>query len=115
MLPCRESSLNRINPLLSSPSPKRPIALGHLAQKEEQDILSPICDNSRVVEDFVEGPNKPVESRPEVHRAAIAIELVGFRIARKHVCFNSRQMRRAVVSLQVDRPCPLPIVCFLGR
>ena len=50
MLPCSEPSVNRINPLLSRPSPKRPLALGHLAQKEEQNILSPVRDDSRVVE-----------------------------------------------------------------
>jgi hypothetical protein len=88
VLACRKSSINRICPFLRSPSPKRSFAFGHLAQKEKQNVLPAIRDDSRIVECVVEGPNQPVESRSEVQGSPIAIEPVRFRILSKHVPFN---------------------------
>jgi len=54
MLACREPGINRLDPFLRSPSPKRSLAFGHLAQKEKQNVLSPIRGDSRIVERVVE-------------------------------------------------------------
>ena len=88
VLAWREPGINRIYPFLRSPSPKRSFAFGHLAQKEKQNVLPAIRDDSRIVKRIVEWPNQPVESRSEVHGSPIAIEPVRFRIPRKHVRFN---------------------------
>ena len=88
VLAWREPGINRIDPFLRSPSPKGSLAFGHLAQKEEQNVLPAIRDDSGIVERVVQWPNQPVESRSEVHGSPIAIEPVLFRIPRKHVRFN---------------------------
>src|SRR5208282_174103 len=114
MLPRCVPSINGIDPLLRSPSPKSSFTFRHLAEKEKQNVLSVIRGDPRIVERVVEWPNQPVESDPKVHRAAISIEPVLLRIAREHVSFNSCQLGRAVVPLGVDRTCPRSIVGFLG-
>jgi hypothetical protein len=53
----REPGINRIDPFLRGPSPKRSFAFGHLAQKEKQNVLPTIRDDSRIVERVVEWPN----------------------------------------------------------
>src|ERR1700690_149279 len=83
MLAGREPGINRIDPFLRSPSPKRSLAFCHLAQKEKQNVLSPVRGDSGIVERVVEWSNQTVESPSEVHGSPIAIELARLRIPRK--------------------------------
>jgi hypothetical protein len=90
VLPCSKPGINRVDPLLFRPAPERLFALGHLPQKEEQNILPFIRANACIVERVIQWPNQAFESRPEVHRTTIAIEPVRFRIERERIFLNRR-------------------------
>jgi len=46
----------------------------------------------------------------EVHRAGVTVKAIGFGIARQHICFNCREAAGAIVTIEIDRPDPRPVI-----
>ena len=115
MLPFHAPSFNGIDPLVRSPSPERPLPFRHLAQKEEQYILTVAGLDAGIVQRIVQGLYQSVERWTKVHRSPVPIEAIRLCIASQHVFFNNGERAGPVISIQLQRPCPRAVVCLLGR
>src|ERR1700733_7257079 len=74
LLTVRSPPINRVNPLLGCPRPKRSLALCRLPKKEQQHISAFTSVGPGIVQSIINRLDQSVEDRAEIHRSSVTIK-----------------------------------------
>src|SRR5258708_37207076 len=85
------------------------------SKEEKQRVPSFKSLDAGVVESIVQRLNEVIEHNSKIHRPAIAVKPIRPCIPGEHLCFERRQTRGAVISLNIQRPRPSAIISLLRQ
>ena len=105
--------LDRIDPLFGRPSPEGTLAFCHLTQERTAAHTCGVGLDAGIVERIVQRLHQPVERLSEIHRSTVTVITICLGITCHMSSSTGGEAAGAIVSVEINRPCPRAIVSLL--